>query len=314
LDGKNMMRTTLILVLSASFLGNAQPQPNFSMPTLGLVYDAPTRAMRSINGLPGAALLGGPAVENVTYGSVSPNGTWLVVLRETEIVLEAVDTPETRQSFPIQGASSAAWSSNGRLLAVSLDDHTFAAFRLDGKSWQRQPDIPGAAAGRASFFQIANSGDIWLGSRDKGISRSNGNGTWDPVIAAIGPVSFLLGSEQGVCATSTGVFRFRLERPSELLPLWNAESGETIAGIAESASGILISVKSGTAGRLVRIDTESGAFLQELPLDFPPGTPRRIGGKPYFLIGERFAVGESIYLTDTEKSFFVPPSAEGGVR
>src|SRR5689334_3973659 len=87
------MRYSAIFAASAacaSFLGVATFAQTISGgPITGAIFDTPTRSIRSIMGLPGAAYLGAAAASTWDLAMPSPDGKRAVALRGAELSLIA---------------------------------------------------------------------------------------------------------------------------------------------------------------------------------------------------------------------------------
>ena len=77
-----LRKTTLCLftLTSVAVLLPAEDSTRLTGPTSGLLFDAPSRAIRVVMGVPGAAYLGAALASDLDNGSVSPNGRLAVAM------------------------------------------------------------------------------------------------------------------------------------------------------------------------------------------------------------------------------------------
>src|SRR5512134_3362781 len=73
----------LLLALGAAFGQDG----GLTGPVSGMVFDADSRSLRPVVGVPGAAYLGQPAVSGLDWASVAPNGRAALVLSNAQLRL-----------------------------------------------------------------------------------------------------------------------------------------------------------------------------------------------------------------------------------
>src|ERR671912_481097 len=76
------MRTILLTFTAAAAVFAAEPSARLTEPVLGYVFDSTAKAVRPINGIPGAAALGSalPSASKLANGFVSHNREWLLAI------------------------------------------------------------------------------------------------------------------------------------------------------------------------------------------------------------------------------------------
>ncbi|MGE5644783.1 MAG: hypothetical protein ACM336_03220 [Acidobacteriota bacterium] len=108
-------------------------------PVTGFLYHSPTKSIRAISGVPGSAVLASPLIENVEFGSVSPDGKWALVRGAdfTAIVKPGtVVSGEQRPAGLIPEIDAAAWSGSRLAVVVaSSSAKVYQRVRLSGTRW-----------------------------------------------------------------------------------------------------------------------------------------------------------------------------------
>ena len=62
----------LVCLLTSAVTACVAQSVPIAGPMTGWVYDPPSRSLRAISGIPGAARLGGAVVDGISWGSVAP--------------------------------------------------------------------------------------------------------------------------------------------------------------------------------------------------------------------------------------------------
>src|SRR5512145_1242237 len=101
-------RTRLSLALCGAALSCLGQGIQVGGPITGMVYDAPSKSLRQILGMPGAARLGAPLLSEVDWASVAPDGRTAVVVVQGEArLVSSKDITQDSSGTPILGLLNA---------------------------------------------------------------------------------------------------------------------------------------------------------------------------------------------------------------
>ncbi|BDC53173.1 hypothetical protein F183_A54880 (plasmid) [Bryobacterales bacterium F-183] len=327
----------MVLATASAFL---QQDVRLSGPVSGWVYDPPTKSIRTVAGMPGAAVLGRAAFTDLAWASVAPaaaassgKAVAALALREEGGALTALRADGTETTVdgwePVAAGLPRlmAWSENGSRAILVLDARDARVISITGDSVaaSRLPLVESEAA--AKITSIAASRDEWFASvAGAGIYRSRFDSPSEPTL-----LTPSASAEDAVLALdSARNVVYALEREAGIL--WRVSStngeatvlsqeaavlaGSTAIGVATSGRQLLVA--RGTSDRkLHRLDLEAMTW-SEVPygLDGAPGTmfaPLSRAG--VFLLGLRGSEQEALYLWDesADSVFFVPAAAQAAV-
>jgi hypothetical protein len=114
--------TVLFRVACLSLVWTCAAQsPQVGGPILGYLYDSSSRAIRPMLGIAGSASLGEAVDGNLDFGSIAPNGSWAVGVRETSLVILqnlGSGVSESAVAGAIPGADRAVWAADSSAAVV----------------------------------------------------------------------------------------------------------------------------------------------------------------------------------------------------
>jgi len=145
--------------------------PQLAGPLSGFVFDPPSRAIRPILGIPGAAHLGSPVFSNIDFAAVAPNGRLALAVREGHLwIIPDLNAADADQpAAAIDNPAQIVWAS---------DSSTAVVYSSSAQSMQRVLFPAGAAArldspidtsflpGRISSLAVDPTGRIAAGVSD----------------------------------------------------------------------------------------------------------------------------------------------------
>jgi hypothetical protein len=263
-------------------------------PVSGLVFDQATRALRPVNGVPGAAYLGAQQ-HSGDAGFVAPNSAAALVLESDSLTLYR-DARATRLDW--QGSlDAAAFSAN----AVAAAGSRVRLYRNDELIELASPDGPVRA--------------LAIDSSERAAVAVTGSGVWylqageARLVAALDATGLALQGSNLYVADRTR---------NEVLVIHNfAEAPETarLAGDFDQPVGIALS----RDGRLVLADRTSvctlnastGERLERVELDFTPARVESLGGDLFRLDGRTQDI-DPVQIATLEQGlrvYFVPGKA-----
>lgn len=260
------MRLHSILILAA--FPYASAQSNISAPILGYAYDPGSRAVRSIRGIPGAAILGGPLHTGFlpTSASIAPQQNYALATsagRELRLIrwngarasshsLEGAMANPDRIVFSPSGAAA--------ILYDSASAHLQAVVGL--------PDTPALKeiqpAGSAAISAMAISDDAALALASGSavyVIGADQNPVPLPIPSTIAALSFRPATDDLLAATSSG----------DLYLAKNVNTALAVAqvftGVARTSSPVAVQFSpdgsaaylASTAGTLATIDLTTGS-------------------------------------------------------
>jgi hypothetical protein len=311
-------------------------------PVSGLVYDGAARAIRPVNGVPGAAYLGSPVVAEIDFASVSPDGDAALALSAGRLYLvRGLNEQAPRWSVLEDNSSAAraAWSADSDAAAVyssasgairrygSLKSVTLASdTRLSPRAGPRRvrpgvkglpvaADIGVPPAGEISAMAIDSRGDVlagiaggvYLGSRVDGF-RLVASVDETGGIALAGDRLFIADRARGQ------IIEVRDYAAAADVQLFaGADRGVTDpVALAVSPDGRSLIAASGAGRNLQWFDLETRASTARIDLDFEPSRLDPRNGGALFLLNSRGAAEEPLQVLAGRRNpavYFVPAGA-----
>lgn len=315
------------VVVMGFLLGAGAPGQTVSWkgPISGLIYDAPSRALRPLVGFPGASYLGAPIVSGIDAGSISPDGESAVVLENGQAFLvESLRSGAPRKSrLPdsVDRLDLVAWSPDSRAAVVC----SFAGRRIqrlalgDPEAASEAPiDLSSLPGEIASLAANENAARIVVGVRDAERGgfyevtggraallmplRSPGSAAFDRATGAFFAVD--LETRKVVRVSGAGGSWEPLAFAGESEPLVEP------LGLVVSKDGRFLYV-AGAGDRAVRIyDLNSGSLLNEVQVSaVPDGIAELPAANSIFLLKSREKAGQPIWVLDARFApsvYFIP--------
>lgn len=289
------MRTRLLpLLLTCGAAVLSAEDTLLQGPVSGLVFDQATRALRPVNGVPGAAYLGSQQHAG-DAGFVAPNGAAALVLEGDALTLYR-DGRASRLDW--QGTiDAAAFSAN----AVAAAGSRVRLYRGGEVIELASPDGPVRA--------------LAIDSSERGAVAVTGSGVW---YLQAGEARLVAALEAAGLALEGSSLYVADRTRNEILVIRNfAEAPETarLAGGFDQPVGVAISKD----GRLVVADHTSvstlnattGERLERLELDFTPARVESLGGDLFRLDGRTQDI-DPVQIATLEQGlrvYFVPGKA-----
>ncbi len=232
----------------------AQPGVSVTAPVLGTVFDARAGSVRSITGIPAAALIGSSAGGSALATAVSAGGQDYAIAVETETGKAVVAWASRRVELTAvrPGAKQIAVSPRGRSAAFYFPE--------TGKV-QIIGGLPGApelvreldVSGPVSSFAVSDDGELLLAAIDQGDGEAlaidqNGQGFRTiQVVSHVVAISFFPDSQNAMVAESANN-KVSLTRGLQITPIADTSDGINDA-VAVAASGdgstVLVAMRNG---------------------------------------------------------------------
>ncbi|MFN7921491.1 MAG: hypothetical protein U0Q16_15420 [Bryobacteraceae bacterium] len=270
-------------------------------PTSGFVFDEVAKALRVINGVPGAAYLGG-ALARVDSASVSPDSKLAIAQVNGRLSLIRLADGSSTDLGEMAGSARIEWSSDSASAAVAGESN--AAFRKLNATPERSrlADLAGitalAVAKDGSVFAAAADGLYTLGADARLVLAQDGIS--DIALAPNGDLYVTLSARKQI-------MRVRGVQDSPEMALFaSAAAGlEDPVGIGISADGAVI-FATDRAARALFAFSASGELTGRTELDFAPDAIERSGS--YFRLNQRASAQDPLELFDAARAavFFVP--------
>ena len=276
-------------------------------PVSGMVFDADSRSLRPVVGVPGAAYLGQPAVSGLDWASVAPNGRAALVLANAQLRLLRWSSDGTSRADIIveeaQTPGRVAWSADSSAVAVYENSGRLRVWRT--RTAQPAGDFdPSLLSGRISALAVENSGAVVLGVEDAtagGVFRVSPGATPVMVAAMASPGAMAFarnGRDLFVADRATRrVIEIRGYRASAApIPLADETSGVVEpAAMAVSENGTRLFLADRGKNTVGIYDLTTRTLAGEIALDFAPVSLEPLSGQSLYLLkggggGEPFQV------------------------
>ncbi len=316
-------RTSLSLALCGAALSCFGQGIQVGGPITGLVYDAPSKSLRQILGMPGAARLGAPLLSEVDWASVAPDGrTAVVVVNGEARLVSSKDITQESPGAPIMGLLSAprfsSWAEDSSSLVLySAENRSLQWVRLNAQSVEADPAMPltgfdgevtAMAADKASavtVLSVAGSGVYLVGS--------SGAATLLLPSAEVSAIALEPGGQTLWVADRTNAQLVQLTElgftPTAQVLISDPEKLADISALGLSFDKRRLYLASRSTQLLYEFDRSAALLSEGIALDAPAELLLPLGRPSLRLLGQRGKLGAPLYLLD-EKSgpglFFVP--------
>lgn len=299
---KNRLLVSVAALAGAGVLC-AQEQTRLAGPTTGFMYDAPSRAIRVVMGVPGSAYLGRAVASDLDLGSVSPDGRWAVSAGNGELLL--IDLASGAVSR--LGAGSAeqiAWNEASTAVAA-VRGGVARLYRLNGGV----AEAVALAEFRGNGAPVAVDANAVYMAGDGGVYRVDNESA--KLLAPAGEVSGLTlagGTLYAADKTNHQILAIgNLTGSPEVRLALGAAQGidEPVAlGAARDGSRLFVAEKART---LSAFNPGTGELSSRVELDFDASRLDPVGGSLY-LLRARAADGDTVQLLDARQMtvYFVP--------
>jgi len=316
-----MPRSLILSIAVISLALPAMPQQiEMTGPISGFVFDQPSRSLRQVAGLPGAARLSDALLENIDWATIAPDGHAALLTRDTEtrllLLKSANHDPE---GLPINGLLAspalAAWSPDSSAVALySPSTQEFQWLRLTTHGPIADPPIsaPSLPAIAASLVASAPSGPIFAAVPEAGIYRITDSHSAE-LLLELPAVSALALSNTGQtlwAADSAAARIIEIASPAgEASPRTIFQDEEKLAAVSALAASPDARHLYIAARRLYVVERTSESLPEGLELDTPATALAQLGHPSVLTLGQREKKGDPLYVLDLKALpglFFVP--------
>lgn len=306
-------------LISASYL--PAQQTSVIGPVEAVTYDAPTRSLRQVIGLPGAASFGPAILDNIDIASVAPMQTYGIVSESQKWLVVSNLGSKTLASRSIQGVvnkpDSIVWSADGTVaILYSLTNNWFQV--ISGL-----PAAPTAGAlvdvstlgGSFSAIAMDTAGKqiaVAITGSHSGVYQFSG-GEFSALSSIANPVSLSFSSDAqtlyALDAANLDVSAIKLNGSStQILALAGMTNPIAIQSLVDSQNRPILYIAGGS-DRLLRIlDLSNQQVLNDLPLNFQPNSLSPFGSGS-FVLASRSKSSNPLWLfasTPLPSAYFVP--------
>lgn len=311
-----MRNTSRIVIFLVAVLGAHGESGGIGGILSGVVFDAPSRSLRPVVGVPGAAYLGQPIARGFEAVSVAPDGRQAIALAQERLywvgdVFEGAPLHELAQNAGRW--ELAAWRGDSSQVALWLGDRLMLAspdglvsLPLDGLE----------APIRA--LAVTDDGAVLAGVVGAGLYLLEPGAAPALVASLADSAGIAVAGDRAWVAdrASRQVLEIRRYRETPEVIVF-AGAGRGVAdpiAVAVSRRGPALWIADAGGRKLARFDLATGAPLTEVTLDFEPSRLEALGGAG-FLLNDRTGEGEAVeVLVEDEAApsvYFVPAPAVG---
>jgi len=317
------MRSAFFLYLELALAGGlAAQQGSLTGPVQAYTFDAPTRSLRAVIGIAGAASFGPALSDNLDFASIAPrqsygiafqDGQWLLVsgLGSSKISMRALAGVEAQPegiAWSADGSHAVLYSRSGNWLQMvgGFPGAPAVGPRIDGSSLGGEL-ISIAADANGKLMAAGFSGE------DGAVYLSSDGQTFNKLAAVGQPVSLsfstdsatlyvLDGSASQVIALSVASGGF------QTIPLAGLASPVAIQAVEDSGNHAQLYIAA-AGDRLVRVlDVASQQIVTDVPLSFQPTCLDQFGSNS-FVVAARSEAARPLWLiasTPAPEAYFVP--------
>ncbi len=303
----------LITLASAAVLLPAQDATRLTGPTSGFLFDAPSRAIRVVMGVPGAAYLGAAVAGDLDNGSVSPSGRLAVAISSGGArLLDVTDLSSTSLGAGCDGDT--AWNADSSAVALGCAD----GVRLYRISSARAAERVGLAEFRgAKTVAVEASGRAVLAAGADGIYRIDSESA-----------RLLTPIENAASLALSGATLYAVDRAGkQVIAIDNLSTSASIriavgagqgiedpVAVGVSADGTRLYVAEGQSKTLRVFNPATAEQLSRLDLDFSPGRVDSLGNS-LFLLSARRETTDTVQVLDARQLavYFIPAQDLGSV-
>lgn len=320
---RRIYRSALLAALSAAAAWTQDLAPSWNAPGSGYVFDSATRTVRPIIGLLGSAFAGPPAIGDVEWACLAPNGRTALVRASGSVTAYSDLAAGGVASFAVDGietAASCAWSADSRQGAVLTGSQVVWIGWHEGApmkaSAQALPELPDASWNLLAADAKAET--VLLALRAQGAaSLWTASPAYTPHAVATlqDPVAGVFRAGSGdVFVADAGtrqVVRLNIEDRNAETVLDAGHGIDAPTGLALSTDAARLFVADSKANVILAYDLASRSLVGTLPLIEPAGTFSAFGANRY-LVNRRERVEQPLLVLDTSPGqgvSFIPMGA-----
>lgn len=285
-----------------------------------VTFDAPTRSVRQVYGLPGAASFGPALIDNLDLASIAPLQNYGIVFESQKCLLVSGIGSKTISSVTVAGVTAypdgIVWSGNGSVAVL---------YSLTGGWFQTISGFPTAPVagtlvnvsslgGSFSAIAVDMSGKqiaVAVSGQDGAVYQA-ASGQFIPLVSMAKPVSLSFSNDGGTLyALDAATLQVTAQSLSgngfQTLALGLANP-IAIQSLEDSQNRPVLYIAGGS-DRLLRIlDVSSQQILRDVPLNFQPTTLNPFGSGSFVLVSRSQAT-KPLWLfasTPQPSAYFVP--------
>jgi hypothetical protein len=298
-------------------------QPGFTGPTAGFVYTRGSRAVRPLRGVPGAAYIAAPVLNDVDAAWIAPGGAWAFVTTAagSQFVRGLSDAAPSAYTADgiIDGVDRVAWtpdasaavlysSSAARLQRVRLAAGRISADGpVDLTPWGKAVALAIDPSGRRIVFGVPGTG---LFAIDEGQAPVLLLSMARPAAAAFSDSGHLY----AVDAETRKIVEFGADSSPSDFAVVDLPDGTVFhpVGLAVSATGKYLMVADKGSRALRIFETATRAAADPISLDFAPIHLERLSTGSTFLLNRPDGKQWLLVLdaADAPRVYFVPAAQE----
>lgn len=301
-----MTQLRVLALASAAVLLPAQESARLAGPTSGVIFDAPSRALRVVVGVPGAAYLGGALAADLDGGAVSPGGRFAVAMAAGEAVLVSAASG-ARSSLGRSCDGPVGWNADASAVALGCESGA-RLYKISAEGAATAMNLAGLD-GKLASIAVDASGRAVYALRADGVYRADAESArmLAPVADAAG---FALSGDTLYVADRAGQQVLAIENLNASASMRRVVAVEEPVAVA--AEGGRLFAASGSSLRVWNAGTSEE--LARLELDFAPTRIEALSGG-LFLLHARRDDSDAVQVLDARKLtvHFVPSQDLGSV-
>lgn len=316
-------RNCLRWVLYSVALSCSAQDLRMTGPITGLVFDGPSRSLRLILGMPGAARLDTTLVSDVEWASVAPNGRIAIMVRQGEARLfsrDAMDSaPDgTAINGVVESPVLSAWAADSSAVALfstRVQSLQWVRFDTQGATAESAVALAGVegavtalsadAGSRLAVVAVENAGVYRISTRD-GVAlvlpipdasaialESGGRTLWVADRGNAQVVEVALDQEW----TAATVLLTDAERFADL----------SVIGLSSDRKSLYLADRF--TKRLYLFERSTALLSEPIVLDVPATLLTPLGRSSVLLLGQRGKLDDPLYILDESSGpsiYFVP--------
>jgi len=300
-------------------------------PITGLVFDAPTASLRQVLGMPGAARLGPPAISDVNWATVAPNGRIALVMRQGETrLVSRDDLSQDQAGIPVESVVDepqlSAWAADSSSVVLySPSSRSIQWLRLTTLAALAEPPIPltgvdgvvsalvADSSSRLAVIAVAGAGVYRVSAAD-GTTQLLPSTDVSAIALEPGGASTLLVADR-TTAQVLQVLNPGSEHPEVSTLLTDAERLADVSALGFTSDHKLLYFASRTTQLLYQFDRSTAMLSDGISLDAPVTQFLPLGRASLLLLGVRDTVDAPLYLLDDRSgpNIFFVPAGEGAI-
>jgi hypothetical protein len=320
----NLSRSLMVASIAIPCLAQ---QFGMSGPISGFVFDEPTRSLRPIAGLPGAARLGEVLLQDIDWATVSPDGRVTLFRKDGEVRLlhlngDGLDPHGVSVSGVIDSPSLSTWSRNSSAVGLySSSANELQWIRFTGQGVISDPPLPlaGVDGKVIGLCGDRDSGFFFAAVAGKGVyqvSESNGT-TMLLELPGVSAMALQTNGQTLWVADRAGARVIEIGNPGgdpeprELIQ--DSEKLTDISAIAASADASVLYLADRATRRLHILERSLLNLSDGIELDVPATSFAILSRPSLLLLGQRNAIGDPLYVLELGANpaiYFVPAGAD----